>query len=203
MGLTVRNDNTGGDFEQPPAGNHLAICYQVVDLGVHEQEWKGEKKHRHRVRLSWELCDELMSDGRPFSVSREYTLSLSEKATLRHDLESWRGRPFTDTELEGFDLFNVLGKPCMVNVVKKPKKDGSGTYAAVANIAAIPKGLPVPQRSNSLVKFSLEDSDCQQVFATLPDWLKKKVNFKKPEEEANYGPDLEVYDGEPNDSIPF
>ena len=123
MALTAKSSG-GGDFDIAPAGNHVAICYGVVDLGEHEQEWQGKVSLKHRVRISWELCDELMSDGRPFSISKEYTLSLNEKATLRHDLESWRGRPFTDAELAGFDIFVLLGKPCMVNVVHKPKRDG-------------------------------------------------------------------------------
>lgn len=176
MALTAKSSG-GGDFDIAPAGNHVAICYGVVDLGEHEQEWQGKVSLKHRVRISWELCDELMSDGRPFSISKEYTLSLNEKATLRHDLESWRGRPFTDAELSGFDIFVLLGKPCMVNVVHKPKRDGSGGYAAVSSVAAIPKGMPARDQVNPSIRFSMEEDGAQEVFNGFPDWLKNKIRW--------------------------
>ena len=43
-----------------------------------------------------------MPDGKPFLVRRRYTASLHEKSALRKDLESWRGRAFTNVELDGF-----------------------------------------------------------------------------------------------------
>ena len=49
-----------------------------------------------------DLIDE--THGRRFDVARVYTLCLHERAALRKDLESWRGRKFTEQELDGFDL---------------------------------------------------------------------------------------------------
>ena len=72
MALTAKASG-GGDFEITPAGNHVAICYAVVDLGEHESDWQGKVSLKHRVRLSWECCDELMEDGRPFSVSKDFS----------------------------------------------------------------------------------------------------------------------------------
>lgn len=197
MALTASSKGNGGDFETTPAGNHVAICYAVVDLGEHEQEWQGRTSMKHRVRLSWELCDEPMADGRPFSISKEYTLSLNEKATLRHDLESWRGRPFTDEELIGFDLFNVLGKPCMVNVVHKPKRDGSGSYASVTSVASIPKGMPAREQANPSIRFSLEEPEARVVFEGFPDWLKGRINW--PDE----SPAAQEESAFADDDIPF
>ena len=80
-------------YQIVPAGNHLAVCFSVVDLGTQEIEYQGEIKRQHKIRISWELVDELMEDGRPFVVSQKYTLSSFEKATLMQHLNSWRGRP--------------------------------------------------------------------------------------------------------------
>jgi len=39
------------------------------------------------------------SKGEPMSISKNYTASLSDMATLREDLKNWRGRDFTPEEL--------------------------------------------------------------------------------------------------------
>ena len=163
----------GIDFELAPEGNHLAVCYMVCDLGYHETEWLGVKSNTRKVRLSFELSGTAMEDGRPFSISRNYTLSLSNKANLRKDLQSWRGRAFTEEELKGFDLFNVLGKACLVNVIHTV--DGQRTYANAASIASLPKGTPSPDICNDLVKFSLDDFN-QSIYNALPEWLRNKIN---------------------------
>ena len=54
---------------------------------------------------------------RPAAISKEFTLSLHERANLRRVLISWRGRQFTAEELGGFELANVLGANAMLNVV--------------------------------------------------------------------------------------
>lgn len=199
MGLMAKGSNGGGgDFETCPAGNHVALCYAVVDLGMQERDWQGEASVKRRVRISWELAEEIMADGRPFSASKEYTLSLNEKATLRHDLEGWRGRAFTEDELAGFDLFNVLGKPCLVNVVHQQKRDGTGSYAKVIGVTRIPKGLPSPEPVNAQLWFSLDEPDAPEKYAALPEWLQKRIVLKAaaPEPARDAEPDF-------NDDIPF
>jgi len=165
----------GGNFELTPEGNHLAVCYMVCDLGYHDQNWQGTINNKRKVRLAFELSGTSMEDGRPFSASQNYTLSLGDNANLRKDLQSWRGRAFTEEELKGFDLYTVLGKPCMVNIVHNPQESGK-VYANIASIAALPKGMQTPDISNNLVSFSLDAFD-QHVFDGLPDWLQKKINL--------------------------
>jgi len=76
--------------------------------------------------------------GKRFVVTNTYTASLNEKANLRRDLESWRGRPFTAEELQGFDLEKVVGKPCMLNLVAKTTAKGK-TWTGIAAIMPLPK----------------------------------------------------------------
>lgn len=201
MGLMAKGSNeTSTAFETCPAGNHLALCYAVIDLGMQERDWQGEVSVKRRVRISWELAEELMTDGRPFSASKEYTLSLNEKATLRHDLEGWRGRAFTEDELAGFDLANVLGKPCLVNVVHQQKRDGTGFYAKVIGITRIPKGMSITgiPKVNVPLWFSLDEPDAADKYALLPEWLQKRITLRAVE------PDLvEDEPQEINDDIPF
>jgi hypothetical protein len=128
--------NNSKEFTPAPAGTHQAVCVDVVDLGVEETQW-GKK---HKVRIKWQI-DEDMESGKPFLVQKKYTASLHEKANLRHDLESWRGRAFTESELAQFDLENLIGANCLVNIIHKPGSKG-GTFANIASIGQLVKGMP-------------------------------------------------------------
>ena len=130
--------NTGGaDFEPPPCGMTQAVCAFVEDVGMQVNDIKGGLQHK--CVICWELADR-MQDQRPFMLSRSYTVSLHEKATLRKDLESWRGKAFTNEELEGFDLEKLIGANCTVNVVEYVKKNGSKGHK-IASIGPKMKGL--------------------------------------------------------------
>jgi len=130
----------GATFAPAPEGSHPAVCVDVVDLGTLEVNYGGKSKKQHKIRVVWQI-DENQEDGKPFIVQQRFTLSLHEKAGLRKVLESWRGKQFTDDELQGFDVETVIGKPCLVNVVHA-KKDGS-MYANVTSVMRLPKGLAI------------------------------------------------------------
>lgn len=174
MGLVAKNSG-GGDFEIAPAGNHIAVCYQVIDLGIQHGEYMGAPTSAHKVRIAWELSNELMSDGRPFSIGAIYTLSLSEKSNLRPLLESWRGRPFTEQELDGFDLKNILGAACMVNVIHKPNQSGQ-VRARVSSVSALPKGMQKPSITNAPLFYSIDDDKDGVIYARLDEWMQKMIN---------------------------
>lgn len=112
MSLTLK---TEGDFEQLAKGQYEAVCFRIVDMGTTEQQYKdGPLTKKKRVHISFEVPEQKMSDGRPFSVSKTYTASLFESAALRKDLVSWRGRNFSEEEEAGFDISKLLG--CTANV---------------------------------------------------------------------------------------
>lgn len=168
-------------FEVAPAGNHLGVCYQVVDLGTQTTTYNDEVKKARRILIGWELPNELMADGRPFVVSRRYTFSVHEKAVLRKHLENWRGKKFVDEDFgeDGFDIKNLLGKACFVNVVHAVS--GDKTYANVDSIAQLPKGTPAPEMVNAPIYLSLESGEFDAaVYQSLPEWL-QAVIFDAPE----------------------
>ena len=120
-------------YTPPPEGVWPAVCVDIVDLGMVSHPQYGEK---HKCRIVWEISEK-MSDGRPFTAQKQYTVSLHEKASLHKDLKAWRGKPFTAAELEGFDLEKVLGAPCQL-VITHEEKDGM----VYGNITAIMKAGP-------------------------------------------------------------
>jgi len=186
--------------ETVPAGTFAARCYQIIDLGHQTTSFEGEVKVVPQVRITWELS-ELMADGRPFSISREYTATFGPKGNLRKMLEAWRGRPFTSEELGGFSLENVLGKPCLIGVVHKPSKDGTKVYANVNSVMALPKGMECPDQVNPSVKFDINEFD-KEVFEKLPEWLRTKILMSK-ELEDNGVPESHDEPVIDDQSVPF
>lgn len=197
MGLTAK-DKGGRDFTPIPEDLHLAVCYGIWDLGTQFSErWE---KSVHKVVIVWELpgCrGEFERDGKkvnlPRAINKRYRLSLHKKADLRRDLESWRGKGFTDEELKGFELKKLLGVPCQLTV--KHNKDGDKVYANVTAIVKAPAGTKL-NPENPLVFFSFEDGG--EVPVGTPSWI---MDLIRHAEEYKGGPHDE-HDA-PDDDIPF
>ena len=174
-------EQTGGQKELTPEGNHVAVCYEVIDLGTQEVTYLDEVKQQRKVRIGWELSGELMEDGRPFVISRRYTFSSHEKSTMRRHLEAWRGRKFKPEDFGegGFDIRKLIGVGCMLQVVHNTKQDR--TFANVQSVGSLPKGMPAPELVNQPVYFSLETGEFDStVLASLPDWMQEIIR-KSPE----------------------
>jgi len=187
-------EDNGGSFESAPTGMHLGRCYRIIDLGTQKSEYMGQMKALRKVMLGWELHAQddsgnpiRMQDGRPFAMFKNYTLSWSEKANLRLDLQSWRGKPFSAEEMRRFDLETVLGAWCMLNVIEKQGNDGK-MYINVNGITPVPSmikqaGMPAAVNKNEV--FMLAEPN-MQMFATFSDNLKKKI-MGSPEWEKLHG----------------
>lgn len=166
MALTVK-EHGGGDFKSAPAGTHMGRCIRLVDIGTQHGEYQGKPTVRKQLVITWELPNELMDDGKPFIASKFYTASLGEKANLRKDLESWRGRAFSEEELAGFDLRNILNKPCMLSLIEKE----NSTKTKVAGVMAAPKGTNLPVATNEVYAFDIDEWD-QTAFEKMSDGIK-------------------------------
>jgi len=143
MPLIASAPSESRNYTPAPEGVHLAVCVDIIDLGKIESKFTnddGTPKLQHKVNVVWQIED-LRDDGKRFQLYKRYTLSLHEKAALRHDLESWRGQAFTTAELAGFDVENVIGKSCLVNVQHRKSEDGTKTYANVISIMPPVKGM--------------------------------------------------------------
>lgn len=205
--MPIIAENKGSDYALIPAGNHLARCYGMVEIGTIKEEtgiYAG--KEQHKVRITWETPHECHDFGKglqPFSISKEFTLSMNEKATLRKMLESWRGKSFTEDEAKRFDITKLLGVACMINVIHKTSSKGS-TYADISSIATLPKGLECPELINE--RFELSFDNWNQIkFDSLPDFVKDKIKSSK-EYKAMTMPghsEMPQADSDSSDDLPF
>jgi hypothetical protein len=163
-------------FTPAPAGTHIARCYGCISLGTQHSELFADA---FKVMLLWELPFELIKmDGAemPMTISKEYTLSLGKKSNLRKHLDSWRGRPFTEAELLGFEVSKVVGAPCQLTIVHA--KSGKGDdYAKIEAVTGLAKGMTCPDQAHKSIKYEIEDGNEQtsEVFKNLPEWIRKKI----------------------------
>lgn len=189
MGFIATDSGGGGSFKRVPQGVFIARCYSLIDLGTQHTTGQYGDKYQHKVKVSWELFGDdengipltIAVDGKemPLTISKSYTMSLHEKSGLRRDLSAWRGRDFTDEELQAFDITKLLGVYCMVNVTESTTN--GKTYSNVAGITPLPSALknakPEPVHGN--VKFNLDEPD-MAVFATFHEKLQEAIK-KSPE----------------------
>jgi len=172
----IVKETGSSDWEAAPVGVQPAVCVNVFDIGLQPGYQGGPPSHK--VVVLWELTGQSRrQDGKRFLLTKTYTASLSEKATLRHDLEAWRSRPLTPDELEGFELDNIKTKACQLVLVSKPSN--GKTFVNIETV--LPKqGGEVPE------------VETQSDF--IPDWIKKKIaeqiQPKQPENPMPFDDDI-------------
>ena len=121
---------------------------RIIDLGTQKSEYKGEVKLLSKVMFQFEVHGEAddgtplkTEKGEPMSISKTYTLSLGDKATMNRDLSTWRGKAFTESERKGgFSLKNFLGEWAMLSIIKSTSANGK-EYTNIEAINPVPKKI--------------------------------------------------------------
>ena len=116
-----------GDFQPHPEGIHPAVCVDVMDLGLVETDFQGVKKMVNKVKLTFE-SEAKGDDGKPCTVSKNFTASLHPKAKLTEFLGKWRGRQVAPGETIGLD--KLIGASCTLVISHQQNLSGK-TYAAI------------------------------------------------------------------------
>lgn len=212
MSDLMASDKGGSNFKPVPAGMHLARCYRVIDLGTQKSEYKGEVKLLNKVMFQFEVHGEAddgtplkTEKGEPMSISKTYTLSLGDKATMNRDLSTWRGKAFTEDEKRGFSLKNLLGVWAMLSIIKSTGANGK-EYTNIEAINPVPKAMKanLPEGHNKVALYSIAEHE-EELYQSFSDWIKNKIadspeyqskmNKKAPPKGASFE-DME-------DDIPF
>ncbi len=172
MGFTTKEKS---DYKPLPEGTHPAVCSALIDLGL--QDAFGIPKPQLMLRFEFPTqrvnrVDNGVQTDEPMVKYQFYTNSLNKKANLRRDLEGWRDKGFTKEELDGFDVRNVVGHPCMISIIH----DNSGDRVK-DKIRSISKfiGDSKPAPELEVIKYSKEEGETSQEHL-LPDWIKEKIS---------------------------
>lgn len=204
MGFPIRPPEKK-ERELIPAEAHPAVCNMIVDLG--KQYNKNLDKCVHKVVIGFQFPDITVTtqDGKEFrrGLSRRYTASMHEKASLRLMLENWRGKRFTDDELATFDLKDIIGKVALVNVIHNPGKDGK-VYEEITSVSPMPKALAgVYSHDGDTVYYSMEENGLD-IPEKLPDWMKKLIAESQEFKDARDGAaEAARASSGPGDDLPY
>lgn len=174
-GIEISAESTENKREIVPSGAHVARCYSTIHIGRVEWEYQGEQKVSDKIRLTFELPNEVRDFGgedKPMVISKEYTMSLHEKANLRKDLESWRGEAFTGNPR--FDITDQLGKPCMLTIIHKTSNQGN-EYATISSISPLPNGMECPEQFNENFIFNYHDNFNEEWLDSQAAWVQEQI----------------------------
>jgi hypothetical protein len=204
--MAINATSNGVKRELTPSGTFAARCYSMVHIGTITENILGDNKTLNKVRITWELPSEMRvfdedKGEQPMVISKEYTLSMHEKANLRKDLESWRGKGFTDDQAKNFDITKLLGVPCMLSIIHKTSKAGS-EYATISSVTTLPKGMECPDQINETFEFNYEDKFDEKIVESFPDFIKDKIKSSQEYKEKTLPEHVDVAP-EPEDDLPF
>lgn len=184
--MLIENNSSNTTYKPVPAGMHLARCYMFVDIGTQETQY-GDKP---QILVYFEIHSEdpktgdplLTDNGDPMTIFKKYTLSWNEKSILRQDLESWRGGAFSPEEQKRFDLKNILGKWCMLNITNNPDKNKpEKIWDNIQSIVPVPqqiKKIGLPEAINEPKYFEMKKFS-QEAFDKLPPFAKNRITKSK------------------------
>jgi len=171
-------ENQSRDYEKLAAGTHLARCFAVIDLGIHQTQYKNDApKMKRQIYLKFEVPNERIKwvyndeerEG-PMTVGTTLTFSMHERAKLRDWVEKWRGAKFSEIEAYEFDCFKLLGQPCTLTVVHSD----DGKWANIDGITGVSKGVEVPPQENQTLAYTPDDTEKAEALDRMSKGLREK-----------------------------
>ncbi len=164
-----------------PAGTLIGTCYQVLVMGTVPYFWEGKEVLSCKIKLTFELPEELKvfkegEGAKPFSISEDFGFTMGKKSKLRPFVEGILGVKFTDDEAYGFDVFELIGESCLLNITHT-EKDGN-VYANIKSAQPLLKSMKKPKMFNEALTFDVNDFD-EEKFMKLPEWLQVKIKASR------------------------
>lgn len=170
-----------------PAGQYLAVCVGVYDLG--EQYSEKYKNYSPKLMISFDIPSvtiEVEGKKEPRQLSREFTISGKNNSKLREFISSWNGVQYSDEAFGEFDPLTQVGKPAMINVLLNE----TGEYANINTIMPLFPGLPAPATTTPFRVWDMDKWD-DKAFEDLPAWVQEKIK-KSSQYQKEHVPQTDV-----------
>ena len=183
---------------------YLARCVWITDLWTQlvKSKMYGDKLKK-LVRFDFELPTEIYEYEDKETkekikttkmISTQYTNSLSSNGKMRPMLENWRGRKFSKEELNWFNLWNVLGADCQLQVIHSE----CWQYANIWNLMPLMKWIQVPLWLREKVAFWFNEDEKWRIiwfdkaaFEKNPKWIQEKIMDSEEYKELNWIEELQ------------
>lgn len=213
----IAKDTQGMSIPLLEPGVYVGICSGLIDLGIQKNEMYNNESRK--LIIQWTIPgEEVEINGEKIArvMNKQYSFSLNQKSTLRKDLEAWRGKEFTEEELEGFDLLKILNTPCQLQIIEK-ERVGKNNVNTISAIMSVIKGTKVDKlKEEDLIVIDLEEAETFKKISKVPSWIQESMKRAKNYEESglkkymdeNIKTDEEADDGEfitveDTDELPF
>lgn len=188
----IAKDSGSVNIEKLEAGVYTAVSSAIIDLGLQTSEKFG--KTQRKFIMIWNIVGEeveINGQKQPRTISKEYSFSLNEKSTLRKDLQAWRGKVFTDDELQGFNILNILNKACQLQIILEEKNGKQ--YNNIAAIMALPKGAKIETLDNTYY-LDLETPETWVNWDKVLNWIRDKIKKADNYEKSGLNKFVEEYE---------
>lgn len=183
---------TTSDFEQPQTGMVPAVCINVADGRYVKTTYMGQDKgYQRKIFILWEIAQRIKEGqfaGQHMVIAKEYTFAVGDKANLRIDLESWRGKKFEERK-------NADGTVSLLTEKKDNGKIVKVAFAVDMLIGAncilyledVGKSRPFI-KPTKVMKFDSKYTPVKREYDInyIPNWLAKKI-----EERPLSNPDIQ------------
>lgn len=171
--------------ELPPTGRYKALVIGICDIGTQP----FPKKSSHQLVIEWELHKRkkggkiepvLNSKGQIHKISGFYSVSFGKfegkPAKLRSAVESMLGRTFSDAEAEeGYDVEELIGKPCEVQILHEPDKKNKETMRAViGSLIAYEEDDEAPEMESDSYYYEVDPG--KPIPSDVPKWMHQFIH---------------------------
>lgn len=135
-------------FQSHPQGQFAGQCVDVIALGEKVVTYPGTPDYlASKCAIVFRTGEKNPDTGDLIDIAQEFTVSMGDKANLRKFLESWRGKPYTASQLdEGVPLHKLTGQWALLTIAHKTSQKGR-TYAIIQTAVPLPKmmqaGVPI------------------------------------------------------------
>ena len=188
----IASDNGGQTIEKLENGVYTAVSSAMIDLGLQRNEQFG--KTQRKFMMIWTIIGEeieINGEKQLRTISKEYSFSLNEKSTLRKDLQAWRGVPFKEEELKGYDLTKILNKACQLQIILEEKNGKK--YNNIAGIMSLPKGMKV-EELNDTYYFDMTNPETWSNYCKITGWIQEKIKKAEKLESTGFDEYVREYD---------
>ena len=177
------------NIDPVPEDTHHSICIAVYDLGTsyHEGYVYQDKKipggDRRDCVLIFEIPKQRFKFRKddeefdlPRTIPKKYNFSMSQNANLRRDMQTWRGRAFTDLEAADFEFRALLGANALLGIIhKSSKSQPDKKFAEIASITKLVEGMEKKRPETPVSFFCFDDSDANEFPNEMPEWVEKII----------------------------
>lgn len=142
MADTIVAKGQDSKFKPHPEGQFVAQCVDAINLGESVEQFPGKpEKLVPKCALVFRTGEKNLESGELIDMGQEFTVSMGEKANLRKTLESWRGKPYTEQQIdEGVPIHKLAGNWALITVAQKRSRNDR-LYAFVQSVVGVPAAM--------------------------------------------------------------